>query len=72
MCYHDKGMMAYYSLEWRELEMKLGATVVCLPQAHWYVGRRYPQEDQGDLAMQGASLLAWTVKNLPAVRETQV
>ena len=27
---------------------------------------------QGDLAMQGASLLAWTVKNLPAVRETQV
>ena len=27
---------------------------------------------QGDLALQGASLLAWTVKNLPAVRETQV
>ena len=34
VCHHDKGMMAYYSLEWRELEMKLGVTVVCLPQAH--------------------------------------
>lgn len=45
VCHHDKGMMAYYSLEWRELEMKLGVTVVCLPQAHWYVGRHYPQED---------------------------